>query len=235
MKPDGERHEPLGEFSDIPDLLPPSLEGGPLPVAPSGGASPTRRQLGRRRALALVAASSWPLALLVFWGLRQRGSASMGFMTAQSAMWIALLAIAAWVAFSKGRRGLGRPIRSLEAVVLGGLVLFLLVALLWLPAGAATSFGEIGPASLLAPCVSLGLFAALPMLLIAAWPMRRTLVSGAAWRGALLGAAAGFGAVFVLTLHCGSTYGGHVALAHGAPLLVATLAGAALGARLGRA
>jgi hypothetical protein len=236
MKPDNGRDERLANgFSDIPDPLHPSLDRGPLPGATAGGPSPTRRRLERRRALAFAAAAVWPLALLAGWGFRQRGSAGIGFLAAQSATWIALLALAAYLAFSRGRRGLGRPVRLIETTVIAGCLVFVLTALFWLPANAADGFAAIGPAPLLVPCVSLGLLVALPMLLVAMWPRRRAFVSGAGWRGAALGAAAGFGAVCVLTLHCSSTFGGHIALAHGAPLLVATLAGATLGVRVGRA
>jgi len=233
MKPDGERPA-FGDFSDIPDVLPPSLDRAPLPLAPPGRASPNRAQFGQRRALALGVAALWPLVPLAVWGLRPRASAGLGFLAAQGVTWIALLLVAAFVAFSGGRRGLGRSVRSIEAVVLGALFSFLVVALLWLPSGSAGGFAEIGPASLLTPCVTLGMLVAAPMLLVAAWPLRRTLPSGAGWRGAALGAAAGFAAVLVLTLHCSSTFGGHVALAHGAPVVLATLAGAAFGARAAR-
>jgi hypothetical protein len=235
MKPEDLHREPLAaEFLDIPDPLQAPIGRAPLPAVPSE-ASPTRLQLGRRRALALGVAALWPLVLLAVWGFRQRGSADMGFMAAQGATWTALIALASFLSFSRGRRGLGAPIRAVEAVVLGGLLVFFFVALFWLPSGDASAFAEMGPPALLPPCLSLGLFASLPMLLVATWPMRRTLVNGAAWRGAALGVAAGFGAVLVLTLHCSSTFGGHIALAHGAPLLVAAVAGAILGARLGRA
>jgi hypothetical protein len=40
--------------------------------------------------------------------------------------------------------------------------------------------------------------------------------------------------VVVLVLVCGSPYGGHIALAHGMPLIVATLIGAWGGSRIGR-
>jgi hypothetical protein len=40
--------------------------------------------------------------------------------------------------------------------------------------------------------------------------------------------------VVVLVLVCGSPYAGHIALAHGMPLVIATLVGAWGGSRIGR-
>jgi hypothetical protein len=238
MKPEDKLEDRLGDafggFADIPD---PALRSAsePRSAMPPSGPSLTRRQLGRRRAVALAAAALWPIAIVGAWGLRQRESVEMSSMGAQSAVWIALIGLAAFVAFSRGKSGLGRPVRWAEWVVGAGLLSFLLIALLWIPARAVAGFAAVGPASLLAPCVGLGLFAAVPMLVVASWPLRHAMVQGAGWRGASLGAAAGFGAVLVLTLHCASAFGGHVLLAHGAPLVVATLAGAFIGARFGRA
>jgi hypothetical protein len=70
---------------------------------------------------------------------------------------------------------------------------------------------------------------------LAMMALRRSFVAGAAWRGALVGAACGFVAAFVLTLHCASPFGGHVVLAHGVPIGVAAAVGAFFGIRVGRA
>jgi Negative regulator of sigma F len=235
MKPEDRRDDRPGDvFADIPD---PAFRSAsqPLSSMTPGGASLTRRQLGRRRTVALAAAALWPVAIVGAWGLRQRESVDTGSMALQGALWIVLIVLAAFVAFSRGKRGLGRPVRWAEWVVGGGLLSFLFIALLWIPARAVIGFAAVGPASLLQPCIGLGLFAAVPMLMVASWPLRHAMVQGAGWRGATVGAAAGFGAVLVLTLHCPSAFGGHVVLAHGAPLVIATLAGAFIGARIGRA
>jgi hypothetical protein len=87
---------------------------------------------------------------------------------------------------------------------------------------------------MLESCFQIGLTVAAPMALLAVWTMRRSFPSGAGWRGAALGAAAGLAGVVVLVLLCGSPYGGHIALAHGLPLVIATLIGAIGGMRLGR-
>jgi hypothetical protein len=83
-------------------------------------------------------------------------------------------------------------------------------------------------------CFQIGLTVAIPMLILAAVAMRRSFPSGAGWRGAALGAACGLGAIVVLVLLCGSPFGGHVAIAHGMPLVLATLIGAWGGRALGR-
>jgi hypothetical protein len=64
--------------------------------------------------------------------------------------------------------------------------------------------------------------------------MRRAFPAGAVWRGAALGAACGLAGVVVLVLLCGSPFGGHIALAHGMPLVIATVIGAFGGSRMGK-
>jgi hypothetical protein len=221
------------DFADIPD--PASFGDAPLPPIAPRLPSPTRREVTRRRVLGIASAVLWPMVILVAWGLRPRGSVDTGSMGLQSALWSAAIVVAAFAAFSGGKRGLGQDVRRSEILVFGGLLAFALIALFWIPARADTAFGAVGPASLLAPCMTLGLFVALPMLLAAGWSLRHAFVRAAGWRGATLGAAAGFGGVFVLTLHCGSPFGGHVLIAHGLPLVVATLAGALAGHRFARA
>jgi hypothetical protein len=146
----------------------------------------------------------------------------------------ALLLFAAYAAISKGQRGLGRPLPVTALAAVGAAPLFVLLALLGMPDG-TSSLGEIGPLALVGTCSALGALVAVPIVGVSMWALRRSFPSGASFRGGALGAASGLAAAFVLTLHCGSPLGGHVALAHGGPLLLATLAGAILGRKVGRA
>ena len=73
-----------------------------------------------------------------------------------------------------------------------------------------------------------------PVLLVALWALQRAFPSAAGWRAAALGAAVGLVGSLVLTMHCGSPFGGHVALAHGLPIIIAAV-GAAFASKAMRA
>jgi hypothetical protein len=126
-------------------------------------------------------------------------------------------------------------VRLAEVVAFVAPASFLLLALWWVPLQTHTELAAVGPVSQLFKCLSLGLAVSVPLLLVALWSLRHAWVSAAGWRGASLGAASGLVAVFALTLHCSSDFGGHIAIGHGAPLVLATLAGALLGLRWARA
>src|SRR6185503_11435375 len=102
------------------------------------------------------------------------------------------------------------------------------------PPAEAAPFGATGSMEGLAGCFAVGIGVALPLVLLGLWSVRRSFPSAAGWRGALVGTSSGLGAALVLTLHCGSPFGGHVALAHGMPLDLASLAGVWLGTRVAR-
>ena len=230
-----ERKEPhLGDaWSDIPDplLLPPPPSSAPAKTPRSP--SPTRRQVHLQRLAILGAAVLWPAAVLLYYGGGWRGH-GIDFVAAQFAIWTAFLLSAAWVALSAGARGVGRPVPWLRIAAVGAPLAFMILALVWLPPN-GKAVGALGPPAMLEGCFQIGVTVAMPMVLLSVWAMRRSFPSGAAWRGAALGAACGFGGVVVLVLLCGSPYGGHIALAHGMPLVLATLLGAWGGGRIGRA
>jgi hypothetical protein len=220
-------------WSDIPD----PIAGTPRPSSPSIQApatpSATRSQLMLQRLVFLGTAVLWPVAVLFYYGGGWRGH-GVDWVAAQFALWAAFLLFAGWVALSAGGRGVGRPVPWLRIAAIGAPFAFLVLALIWLPPN-GKPFGDLGPPAMLEGCFQIGLTVAVPMLLFSVWAMRRSFPSGAAWRGAALGAACGLGGVVVLVLLCGSPYGGHIAVAHGMPLVIATLIGAWGGSRIGRA
>src|SRR5207248_2506958 len=97
------------------------------------------------------------------------------------------------------------------------------------------SFGEIGPVKPTLSCFLLGMLALLPTLVVVFWALRRAFVTAAHWRGAAIGPACGLGGSLMLNLHCGNPYGGHLALAHGLPVLLGAVLGALAGTRISRA
>jgi hypothetical protein len=223
------------DWLDIPDpwgASPPSARKAP-PSPPA--ASPTRADLKRRRVVALVASLAWAGAVLALFGFREELADNAGLVAGQAALWSAFVALALALAIGKGRRGLGSPVDRARVVALGAPLAFLVAALFWLPRVQGASFGATGPLFGLVACFTTGVVVAIPMIALSLWSVRRSFPSAAGWRGALLGAASGLGAVLVLTLHCGSPFGGHVALAHGMPLVLSSLAGAWLGTRFARA
>ena len=223
---------PADAWSDIPD----PLGGMPQPPAPDIKApatpSATRRQIQLQRVLFLGAAVLWPVAVFLYYDGGWRGH-GLDFVAAQFTLWAAFLAYAGWVSLSAGKRGVGQPVPWLRIAGVGAPFAFVSLALFWVPPN-GKAFGALGPPAMLEGCAQIGLTVAVPMLLLAVWAVRRSFATGAAWRGAALGAACGLGGVVVLVLLCGSPYGGHIAVAHGLPLVVATLIGAWGGRKIGR-
>jgi hypothetical protein len=219
---------------DIPD----PLAGAPMPTGGSPAAptatSPTRAEMKKRRTGALVGALVWTGAVLAVFGLREELHENAGLVAGQAIAWLLLVLSALVLAVGGGSRGLGSPVAWARVLAIGAPVAFLVASLFWLPKTTAP-FGATGEFSNLVICFSLGVAVALPLIALALWSVRRSFPAAPGWRGALLGAASGLGAALVLTLHCGSPLGGHVALAHGMPLVLSSVAGAWLGARLARA
>jgi hypothetical protein len=233
MAADRRDQHPADAWSDIPDPL---LGSAPPPSSPMKAPTlpaATRAQVHVQRFVFLGAAVLWPAIVFVYYGGGWRGH-GVDFVAAQFALWSACLLFAGWVALSTGTRGVGQPIGWLRIAAVGAPLGFVLLALFWLPSN-GKPFGDVGPPAMLEGCFQIGLTVAAPMVLLAVWAMRRSFPSGAVWRGAPLGAAAGLGGVVVLVHLCGSPYGGHIALAHGLPLVIATLVGAVGGTRLDRA
>jgi hypothetical protein len=222
---------PADAWSDIPDPVLGAARPSSV-MKPPATASATRRQVQLQRLIFLGAAALWPPAVLFYYGAGWRGH-GLDFVAAQFAIWAAALLSAAWVALSAGTRGVGRPVPWLRIAAVGAPLVFMVLALFWLPPN-GKPVGHLGPPAMLESCFQIGLTVVVPMLVFSVWAMRRSFPSGPGWRGAALGAACGLGGVVVLVLLCGSPYGGHIAVAHGMPLVIATLVGAWGGSRVGR-
>jgi hypothetical protein len=222
-------------WSEIPDPIARAPVSAVRPMAAPRVPSPTRSATQTRRWVALAAMCAWPPLLRLGWGLRPDIDERMSFVVAQSALFgLLALAIVA-LALGRGRRGLGGSVSRTRAAAVIAPIFFMLVGLVWLPASSPSSFGEVGPASAVLPCILLGLLVAIPMLLVVISAVRRAFPSAAGWRGAALGAGLGLVGSVALTAHCPSPFGGHVAIAHGLPIVIAVLAGALLGSKVAKA
>lgn len=222
------------DWLDIPDPLAEPATSAVRPPSAPAEPSPTRADVKRRRVGALGASIIWACAVLAFFGVREELAENASLVAGQAILWLALFCVALALAVRKGRRGLGSGVGWARALAFGAPLTFVLVALFWLPASAA-AFGATGDTTSLAACFAVGMGVAVPLVALASFGVRRSFPSAAGWRGALLGAASGLAAALVLTLHCASPLGGHIALAHGLPLVLASLTGAWLGSKLGRA
>jgi hypothetical protein len=225
---------PADAWTDIPD----PITGAPPPrstaMKPPTGTSPTRSQVRLQRAVLLGAAALWPFAVFYYYGGHWRGH-GIDYVAVQFVIWATFLLLTAWLALSAGKRGVGRPVPWLRIAAVGVPLAFALLALFWLPPNGKPAFADLGPPAMLEGCFQIGLTVAVPMLLLSVFGLRRSFPAGASWRGAALGAACGLGGVVVLLLLCGSPFSGHIAVAHGLPLVVATLVGAIGGRRVARA
>jgi hypothetical protein len=221
-------------WKDIPDPLAPSSAAAVRSVEPPRPASSTRAAMKTRRGIALAAMVAWSAIVLLRWGFRPEIAERSFFVAGQAILFAALLASAGVIAISPGRRGLGGPVSRARIAALGAPIAFMLIGLLWLPPDSPGSFGDIGPGAAIGPCVLIGLLVVVPILLVALWAFQRTFPSAAGWRAAALGAAVGLAGSLVLTMHCGSPFGGHVALAHGLPIVIAAV-GAAFASKAMRA
>ena len=231
MAADRKDQHPADAWSDIPDpLLGSAPPSSPMkaPTSPSA----TRGRVRAQRLAFLGAAVLWPAIVFVYYGGGWRGH-GVDFVAAQFAVWSAFLLFAGWMALSAGTRGVGQPVPWLRIAAVGAPLAFVLLALFWLPPN-GKPIGDLGPPAMLEGCFQIGLTVAAPMAFLAVWAMRRSFPTVAGWRGAALGAAAGLSGVVVLVHLCGSPFGGHIALAHGLPLILATLIGAIGGRRIGR-
>jgi hypothetical protein len=162
----------------------------------------------RRRLIALAAVLPWSAFVLLRWGVRSDLSEQASMVVGQTIFFGALLGFACLVAISSGRRGLGGPVSRARMVALGAPIVFMVVGLLWLPAGAPGAFGEVGPVARLWPCLLIGVLVAVPILMAALWAVRRAFPSAVGWRGAALGAAAGLAGAIVLAIVIGALLGG---------------------------
>lgn len=217
----------LEGMEDIPDpaaflaARPPPLEA----KAPAER-SATRPQRERGRALAVAASLTWTAGSLALWGLRP--DLRTPAVVIPLAAWTLLAAGALRIALRPRTRGLPWAPWAVQAALIAVPTGFALSALV----GADLREPLLEGSTL--PCALAGAQIALVPLALAALTLRRSFLSAPAWRGAAVGAACGLIGAFGIHAHCAYAAGAHVLVAHGLPILLCALLGAAAGALGGR-
>jgi len=189
-------------------------------------ASPTRRAVELRRALAWLGAGLW--VLLVFGGLGGMRAVErpVSFVLGTAVGWAVVALLVSWGS-SRGRSMLGRP----RAVILAMAVATPLLLEAWYVAALVRSDVTVVASPVLA-----SLFCAAATLAMALAPFALLLRGrkGAdpihpRVTGAAMGAVSGAWAAVLIDLHCERVDVGHVTLGHVLPVVVLALVGAALG------
>jgi hypothetical protein len=226
----------LRQLGEIPDPFA-AATGRPAPAAPSPevraamGASRARGYVRSQRAAALLIAVAYEVVAVVAYKMRP-GVASLpawqlalGFLIPAAGALVALGA-----AVRGGVRGLGESAARLRMLTLGVPALFALATWIALPHAGDPAFWPHA----LDCMMTTAILGAVPVLL-AAWVMRRSFVTAAGWRTALMGVACGALATTAISLVCANEDAGHVLVGHGAAILVLGVLGAIAGSRLARA
>jgi hypothetical protein len=218
--------DPFHDFADIPDPLGPAAEwaGRPPAAAPRPqAAAPTRGRTLAIRSLAVVAALLYEGALLAAFRAHASGRPAKLLAIGLAAPVIAgALGLAAGA--QRGRRGLGLPAARIAALTLFAPVIFVAASSLGMPPDANDGlyWHHAVACMITGTCLTAG-----PVALVAlAW--RRAFAAAAAWRTAAMGVASGALGVITLTLICPVTTAWHVAVGHGAAIVLGGLAGAAV-------
>jgi hypothetical protein len=212
------------EFLDVPDPF--ASDNGAHLRAPDVDAlppSPTRSRTRVVRLGALGAAIVCEAMFISLMGLRDTATLSYRVVGYGIALPLAVAAVALGVL----QKSASRRDRVLAAIA-GGVVVFFATTLL------AQAPGDESLPGMVRCIVGGGMMAAGPALL-AVFAMRRAFATGATWRTAALGLASGLIGAAATRLYCPNDAFAHVLIGHGAPILLAVVAAAALGPRFTRA
>jgi hypothetical protein len=218
----------LDDFGSIPDPA-----GGlgarptPSPALPADP-SPTRAERRRRSLVAAGFALAW-LVFLV-WRLGLRGNIADAGLLASLGLWTLVGGGGLALALRPNARGLPPSLRVVQVILLALAALYVAGVLV---RDAAAPHVPIHWSNVLG-CLSCAHLLAAGPLLVAALLFRRSFLSFPAWRGAVVGAACGFGGAIGIHAHCSVETASHVLVAHGLVIVIAALLGAVLGARQGR-
>lgn len=198
---------------------------GPLPPAP------TRVQTNRRRTLLVLASLLW-LGVFVVGAGPRRDWASLppAFLWGQTALWLACVAAVFSLSLKPIGRGFGTSAWALVAVAAGLAAAFGVVSLAWVAPG-----GSITDAHGVAACFAVTLLATAGPLVLSAFAVQRAFAAAPSFHGAAVGAACGLLGAVAANLHCSAVGGVHVAVAHGAQILVGFVVGGLIGKMVGRA
>lgn len=218
--------DPLDD--DLPDPFADEL-ARPLPPLPAlaRDPAPTRASVVRARWLAAALALAYQVAALVMLGARRDLDTAP---RAALAVLVVSPLVAAGVslrAAARERAGATAPVPVLSAVAVAG-------AVFAMGAVAAELSSHAPHAPSVWPCVLATLALAAGPLAIGAFTFRGAFASGAPWRMAAVGVAAGALAASTLALECGAGGLGHLLVGHGAGMLAGGLAGLVV-ARVARA
>lgn len=218
------------DLSAIPDLPVPRTSFSPadqVTAPPASERGPTRDRITARRRFALGVSCAWLAALVLLFGLRHDLAPSW-LLVAHVGLPAMLAAAALVTALSPGPAGVGPRATTTVALAVGAPLSFALIAVAFPkiegshPALAAFFCGDVGL-----------LLGALPLAALA-WAQRRTCVSAAPWRSALIGVSMGLLGAATLGMHCANGDGFHVALGHGWPVIVLGVVGLLLVGRVTR-
>lgn len=221
----------LRRMTEIPDpFAGPSRRPAPQQVRPAG-ASLTRREVRRNRAIAMAAT----VAYEVGWVLvveRRRDLAQLPGGTLAVGLVIPLVAAAlALVAVSgAGRRGLGPAASRIAGLTLMPPALFAAATLVIGPLDA----GEGHFWNLAVRCMGVTALLMAGPLALGAVVFRHSFAAASVWRTAALGVACGATAAATMSVACWHIGALHAIVGHGAMMLVGGVAGALLGRHVTR-
>lgn len=215
----------LKRMAEIPDPFAPSSQG-PAPGKIPLRASPTRRQVRTRRAVAALAAIAYEAGWVLLverrrdLGERPAWIIALGLIIPLAAAGLALVAVA-----GAGRRGLGAPAAWLAGLTWVPPVLFAAATLVVGPLDA----GEGHFWNLAARCMGITALLTAGPLALGAVAFRHAFAAASAWRTAALGVACGAMAAATMSLACWHVGALHAIVGHGTMMLVGGVAGALLG------
>jgi hypothetical protein len=214
------------DFGDIPDPLggrAGSASQAPRPPPRLALTPPTRGRTRATRATALALALAYDGALIAALQTHTAGRPS-ATMAAGLAIPLVAGAVALTAGARSGSRGLGLSSPTVPSAAIAAPVLFVVATLLLLPGGPADDRFVAHAMT----CVLNGaILATVPIALVAvAW--RRAFAAASGWRTVALGVAAGSLATTSLALICPDASAAHVAVAHGAAILLGGVAGGLL-------
>lgn len=216
-------------FDDVPDPVRRAARPS-APPQPPAEPSPTR---GQRRAWAVLGAAIATLwVVLATWSLGPRGDLGSVGVLSELGLWLLAGLTAFVIALHPGPRGLSLGVRALLVGLLLVPIVFVAVAIAWSTGVPDVPFGW----STLGGCVVLSTAMTAVPLLVVVLLFRRSFVTAASLRLAVLGGLAGFLGTLGCHAHCPAAHAlSHVVLGHGASILVGATLGAILGALRGRA
>ena len=224
------------DFETIADFPDPAAGIGQLPL-PQRQASkfdrpPTRSRVAAMRASALCMALIYEGAWLAIFNKRgDLAALPRSTIVAEVAIPLAAAGIAMAAATAQGVRGMGAAKGRLATLALLSPTVFAAATLL---AGPPDVDGEPFWSHALRCFLVTSLLGLVPLAL-AAWAFRRAFVAAPAWRMAALAMACSATAAATMTFLCSVGSPAHVLVGHGGLMLVAGVAGALVGRRLGEA